>query len=62
MAKVESRPKVVEELIKNVKMLIHKEIKDLEGFERMIGETCFADNITVSEWVEQLEKTICSIC
>lgn len=62
MAKVESRPKVVEELIKNVKMLIHKEIKDVDGFERMIGKTNFADNITVSEWVEQLEKTICSIC
>lgn len=62
MAKVESRPKVVEELIKNIKMLIHKEIKDVDGFERMIGKTNFADNITVSEWVEQLEKTICSIC
>lgn len=62
MAKVDSRPKVVEELIKNVKMLIHKEIKDVDGFERMIGKTIFADNITVSEWVEQLEKTICSIC
>lgn len=62
MAKVDSRPKVVEELIKNVKMLIHKEIKDVDGFERMIGKTNFADNITVSEWVEQLEKTICSIC
>lgn len=62
MTKAESRPKVVEELIKNVKMLIHKEIKDLDGFERMIGEADFADNITVSEWVEQLEKKIFSIC